>query len=222
MVQPVESFDHLARLTQGLKGPLVVGFFGDFSEKSRQALPAFEAFCGRHPDVPVYVVDVGRVKDVHRRMGVTLAPTVALVKNGRLLQTVVGVRTTAEYETALLGGPTRPSGPTHAAPRPAHRVVVYTGPGCPWCTRVKAYLRQHGVPFTEIDVGFEPAQAEALVRKTGHTGVPQLDIDGKYVVGFDRPRIDALLGLSLRPEAGGPANPWQAGRAFATVERLPG
>jgi glutaredoxin-like YruB-family protein len=145
-------------------------------------------------------VDVGAVKDVHRRLGVTMAPTVLVIQDGAVRQQLVGMHTEAEYQSALMPN-NRPSPQSQAAPGTGtvHRVVVYTGAHCSWCTRVKAYLRQRNVPFTEIDVSLEPAQAQALVRKTGQTGVPQLDIDGRYVVGFDKARIDALLGLAPSP-----------------------
>jgi len=188
--------------TGQLRGAWVVGFFGDFSERSRQALPVFEEFCRRHPDLRVVLVDVGRVKDIHRTLGVTMVPTVLSVRDGAVLQQLVGVRTLSEYETALLGpAHTASSSGSDSRSRPTHRVIVYTGSSCPWCTRVKAYLRQRNVPFTEIDVSRDPSAAEALVRKTGQTGVPQLDIDGHSVIGFDKARIDALLGL--KPQGNG-------------------
>ncbi|HEC63135.1 MAG TPA: NrdH-redoxin, partial [Candidatus Acetothermia bacterium] len=34
-----------------------------------------------------------------------------------------------------------------------------------------------------------------MIRKSGQQGVPVVEIDGEVVVGFDRERIDALLGL---------------------------
>lgn len=34
------------------------------------------------------------------------------------------------------------------------------------------------------------------MRRTGQQGVPVIEIDGEFVIGFDRARIDALLGLS--------------------------
>jgi glutaredoxin-like YruB-family protein len=202
-MRTVENFDGLAAATGGLKGPAVVAFFGDFSEKSRQTWPVFEAFCGAHPELDVHVVDVGRVKDVHQRLGVTMAPTVLVIQDGAVRQQLVGVQTAADYQAALLPHTrTSPRPKAGATARPAHRVTVYTGASCSWCTRVKAYLRQRNVAFTEIDVSLEPAQAQALVRKTGQTGVPQLDIDGRYVVGFDKARIDTLLGLAPQAVTG--------------------
>jgi glutaredoxin len=35
-----------------------------------------------------------------------------------------------------------------------------------------------------------------MIRKSGQQGVPVVEIDGEIVVGFDRERIDALLGLN--------------------------
>ena len=77
----------------------------------------------------------------------------------------------------------------------AHRVLVFTTPSCPWCTRAKAYLRDRRVPFREVDVSRDPAAARDLVRRSGQMGVPVIEIDGRPIVGVDRPKIDRLLGL---------------------------
>jgi len=79
-----------------------------------------------------------------------------------------------------------------------HRVLVFTTPTCSWCTRVKAYLRQQHVSFREIDVTKDEKAARDLVRRTGQMGVPVVEIDGRPVVGFDKPQIDRLLGLKPR------------------------
>jgi glutaredoxin-like YruB-family protein len=75
-----------------------------------------------------------------------------------------------------------------------HVVAVYTTPTCSWCHAVKDYLRAKKVPFEEIDVSADPARAREMVERTGQYGVPVTDIDGEIVVGFDRARIDSLLG----------------------------
>ena len=64
--------------------------------------------------------------------------------------------------------------------------------------RAKAYLRERHVPFREVDVSRDPTAARDLARRTGQVGVPVIEIDGRPVVGFDRPRIDHLLGLHGR------------------------
>ena len=75
------------------------------------------------------------------------------------------------------------------------RVVVFTTPSCPWCNRVKSYLRQKGVVFKNVDVSRDRRAAEDMVRRTGQQGVPVVLIGSKAIVGFDKPKIDKYLGL---------------------------
>ncbi|MBA3020899.1 MAG: glutathione S-transferase N-terminal domain-containing protein [Actinobacteria bacterium] len=78
------------------------------------------------------------------------------------------------------------------------RVLVFTTPTCSWCHRLKAYLRERQVQFREVDVSRDRHAAADLVRKTGQMGVPVIEINGRAIVGFDKPRIDAMLGLRSR------------------------
>lgn len=75
------------------------------------------------------------------------------------------------------------------------RVILFTTPTCSYCRTAKRYLRQQQVPFKDVDVSRDAAAARDMVRRSGQQGVPVLDIGGKVVVGFDRPKIDRLLGL---------------------------
>lgn len=75
------------------------------------------------------------------------------------------------------------------------RVIVFTAPTCGFCRTVKLYLRQRSVRFKEVDVSRDAAAGRDMVRRTGQQGVPVTYIGKKFVVGFDRPKIDELLGL---------------------------
>lgn len=186
--------------------PVVIGFFSEKSDVCRRALPAFEQFCAANPTLQAFLVDVTLVRDVHPRFDVTAMPTVVLVRDGLLVQKVTGPQKAEAYARTLRpSAPARPDAPFVDAPRTAggparaeHLVVVYTTDVCPWCTRVKGYLRQHGVRFREINVQNDQQAARRMIERSGQQGVPQLDIDGLMVVGFDKPRIDSLLGLSAR------------------------
>ncbi len=79
--------------------------------------------------------------------------------------------------------------------RPQPRVVVFSTPSCAFCNQAKAYFRQKGVRFSDVDVTRDPAAARDMVRRSGQQGVPVIDIGGKIIVGFNRPQIDQLLGL---------------------------
>ena len=76
-----------------------------------------------------------------------------------------------------------------------HEVTIYTSSTCSWCEAVKDYLRAREIDFEEVDVSEDTDRAQELVERSGQYGVPVVDIDGEMVVGFDRPRIDALLEL---------------------------
>jgi glutaredoxin 3 len=51
------------------------------------------------------------------------------------------------------------------------------------------------VPFHEVDVTKSEAGLKALMRKSGQTGVPVIDVNGKIIIGFDRAKLDRALGL---------------------------
>jgi glutaredoxin-like YruB-family protein len=172
---------------------VVVGFFGEFSEASRKARPVFERWCAEHPDQLSAIVDVTEVRGVHGRFGVASVPTVVAVREGKVQRSVVGVQTADFLSRALLGERTELAKPG-AAPRVPH-VTVFVTDTCPWCTRVKGYLREHHVGFAEVNVQRDAGAMRKMVARSGQQGVPQLEIDGSFVVGFDKGRIDALLGL---------------------------
>jgi glutaredoxin 3 len=76
------------------------------------------------------------------------------------------------------------------------RVIVFTTPTCTYCNAVKRYLRQQKIRFREVDVSRDAAAQRDMVRRSGQMGVPVVDIGGRVVVGFDRPKIDSLLELN--------------------------
>jgi len=78
----------------------------------------------------------------------------------------------------------------------SHEVIIYTTPTCSWCQATKDYLRAREIDFEEVDVSADPDRAREMVEKSGQYGVPVLEIDGELIVGFDRARIDELLGLN--------------------------
>jgi glutaredoxin-like YruB-family protein len=72
-------------------------------------------------------------------------------------------------------------------------VTVYTTPTCSWCHTLKAYLQKNSIPFTDVDVSRDYRAAGELFLRTGQQGVPQTDIDGQIVIGFNQPRLNELL-----------------------------
>jgi glutaredoxin-like YruB-family protein len=81
------------------------------------------------------------------------------------------------------------------APRRHPRVILFSSGSCPWCSQAKSYLRQKGVRVKEVRVDEDPDAAKDVVRMTGQMSVPVLLIGSTRIVGFDKARIDRLLGL---------------------------
>lgn len=75
-------------------------------------------------------------------------------------------------------------------------VTVFSTPTCPWCTKVKDYLKKNNVPFRDINVAKDTKAAQDMIRKTGQQGVPQIWVGSTAVVGFDKAKLDKLLELS--------------------------
>ena len=75
------------------------------------------------------------------------------------------------------------------------RVIVFSTPTCSFCNAAKAYFRQKNIKYSDIDVSRDMAAARDMVRRSGQQGVPVIDIGGKIVIGFDRNKINQLLGI---------------------------
>lgn len=75
-------------------------------------------------------------------------------------------------------------------------VIMYTTPTCQYCKMAKAYFKEHGVAYTEVDVAIDPEKAREMIEKSGQMGVPVFDIEGKIILGFDQKKIAGLLSLA--------------------------
>jgi glutaredoxin 3 len=81
------------------------------------------------------------------------------------------------------------------------QITIYTTQFCPYCHAAKALLRQKGVKFDEIDVGYDPAERQRMsARAHGRRTVPQIFIGDTHVGGSDelhalerQGRLDPLL-----------------------------
>ncbi|MFA6350207.1 MAG: glutaredoxin domain-containing protein [Candidatus Omnitrophota bacterium] len=77
----------------------------------------------------------------------------------------------------------------------AKQVTIYSTTTCPYCIRVKQFLRDNKIAYKDIDVASDQQAADEMVKKSGQMGVPVLDIDGEVIVGFDREKITKALSL---------------------------
>ena len=74
-------------------------------------------------------------------------------------------------------------------------IKVFSSDSCGYCTKLKAYLDSKRVKYDVIDVAESRENYDKLISVSGQTGIPVTVFDGgEVVIGFDKPKIDSLLG----------------------------
>ena len=183
MIEWIKDYNHLGQAQEKHKDFLILAFYADFSSNAKRVLAELENFSKENKESPVYVIDVEKVKGVHKQFEVKNVPTVLMLRKGKVAQRIEGVESARFYSRIFSGAGSSPY--KSAGKTISHRVVVYSGPGCPACGTAKAYLRKRGISFRTVDIAHDQRAAERLVRRSGQVAVPQIDIDGHLVVGFD-------------------------------------
>lgn len=74
-----------------------------------------------------------------------------------------------------------------------NEITVYTTTTCPYCVMLKNFLTSEGLGYKEINVQLDQQAASKLVATTGQYGVPQTEINGQWVIGFDPESIKKHL-----------------------------
>ncbi|NPV81911.1 MAG: glutaredoxin family protein [Firmicutes bacterium] len=72
------------------------------------------------------------------------------------------------------------------------RAVLYTGPRCPKCAEAKRWLREHHIEFVEVDIS-QDAEAAKRLSERWITGIPALEVDGDFVVGYSPARYTTFF-----------------------------
>lgn len=164
------------------------------SEQSHCAVKNFEEALNGQDSAPAFLADVSQVRDIHAAYNVTSVPSLLLFENQMLTSVIKGCNEASFYkaltENAIFQAKAKAEG------KQVKRVTVYSTPTCSWCNTLKAWLRKNNVPFSDIDVSRDEHAAQELVRRTGQQGVPQTDINGQVVVGFNQARLKELLEIN--------------------------
>lgn len=73
------------------------------------------------------------------------------------------------------------------------KITIYGAEWCAFCHMAMRYLDDKHISYNYIDVDEKLEYAEEAVNKSGQRGIPVIDIDGKIIIGFDRPEIDKAI-----------------------------
>lgn len=138
--------------------------------------------------------DVYEVNEIHKEFDIDTVPALLQFKNGTFVNVFKGCMTSDFYDSVVKGMYSS-SGSTKEGVQ-QKRVVVYSTRSCPWCVKLKDYLKENNIRFEDVDVSDNQSRAEEMRRKSGQMGVPQTDIGGQMIVGFDKMKINSLLGIN--------------------------
>lgn len=80
------------------------------------------------------------------------------------------------------------------------KVRVFSTPVCPWCHRIKEWLKEKKIEFEDINVAENQEAAKEMVEKSGQMGVPVTEVIGnngksEIIVGFDEEKLKKALKL---------------------------
>ncbi|NGP43790.1 glutaredoxin family protein [Bacillaceae bacterium SIJ1] len=74
-----------------------------------------------------------------------------------------------------------------------NKITVYTTTQCPYCVMLKNFLVEQNVAFKEVNMEKDPAAMRYVVQTTGQMGVPQTDVNGTWIMGYDPSRLMKAL-----------------------------
>jgi glutaredoxin-like YruB-family protein len=164
------------------------------STQSDCAFSNFEAASKKINHGVLLHADVNTTRDIHPVYNCNSVPTLLQFKKGELINLVKGCQKPEHFQSIFKNASPVPV--VQGDKKAVNRVTVYTTPTCSWCTTIKKHLNQNGVKYSEIDVSKNQKAAQEMARKSGQQGVPQTDINGQVVIGFDRNKINNLLGIN--------------------------
>jgi glutaredoxin-like YruB-family protein len=190
----IKNNEHFEEIQKSHQDFLILFFFGNFSSSAKRALEEIENFNKENKEMPVYGIDVEKIKGIHKLFEVVSVPTVVAIKNGEIIQKIEGVENSQFYTRIFSAA--HPSSHKKSEKVASHRIIVYTTPTCPACRSVKTYFRTRNINFREVDVSQDSNSAQMLVKRSGQMAVPQIDIDGHLIVGFDSVKINKLLSIN--------------------------
>ena len=76
-------------------------------------------------------------------------------------------------------------------------VSIYCTPTCHFCQMAKDFLKERSIAYTELNVAQDLERRQEMIQKSGQMGVPVITIGDEVIVGFDKEKIAASLGIAL-------------------------
>jgi glutaredoxin 3 len=76
-------------------------------------------------------------------------------------------------------------------------VTIYSTPWCHFCKAAKEFMTAKGIEYTEHDVSTDEARKNEMIDMTGQMGVPVIVIGDEILIGFEKGKLAAKLGIEV-------------------------
>ncbi len=73
------------------------------------------------------------------------------------------------------------------------KIIAYMKTGCPWCIDVAKFFHEKKITYEERNVTENKAYFDEMVKKSGQTKAPTLDIDGVILADSDKEQVANYL-----------------------------
>ncbi len=68
-----------------------------------------------------------------------------------------------------------------------------------YCKMAKDFFQKNGVAYNEYNVQSDLEKRKEMMDLSGQMGVPVITVDQDLIVGFDRRKLESLLGIGAGP-----------------------
>jgi len=79
------------------------------------------------------------------------------------------------------------------------RVRLFIKPYCGWCRQARAWLDTHRIGYETVDVMADPGAFDEMVRLSGQSLAPVIDVDGRILADFGATEIAAWWPQQIGP-----------------------
>ena len=74
-------------------------------------------------------------------------------------------------------------------------VTIYTTPTCHFCHMAKDFFKEKNITYTEHNVAIDIVRRKEMLEKSGQLGVPVIFVGDQMIIGFNKPKVAAALGV---------------------------
>ncbi len=192
-MKSVKSLNEFLQLSKGAEKHFLLLYKAE-SEQSQCAIANILNACNELI-IPVFSADVTVVKDIHTNFGIKTVPSFLIFEHGKFINSISSCQTENFYKTLFHNASFHNTKDTNTKAQKS--VSVYSTPSCTWCNTLKRWLDKHSIKYRDIDISKDQNAAQSLVQRSGQQGVPQTDINGTIVVGFDEAKLKKLLNINI-------------------------